>query len=140
MPNHTPGRPGPWLLLLLAAVLAGSVGATCSGGGGDSGKPEDAVRNLYESIAKWDTDGVVKLACPETRDEIKSGLQQLSDLPAGLKLPNLKLRDMRYVVVSQTATSATVSVTGRTEGAPLGDQIDETHTLRKDGSRWCVAE
>ncbi len=140
MRNHTPDKPGRWLpVLLVAAVVTGSAGATCSGGG-DSGKPEDAVRNLYEAIAKWDTDGMVKLVCPEIREEIKPGLQQLSDLPAGLSLPKLKLRDMRYVVVSQTSTSATVSVTGRTEGAPLGDQIDETHTLRKDGSRWCVAE
>ncbi len=138
MTEDTQRRRGRWLPLLLAAMLAGSLGATCSGGG-DSGKPEDTVRNLYQAIAKWDTNGMVKAACPESRDDIKSGLQQLSDLPEGL-LPNLKLRDMRYVVVSQTATRATVSVTGRTEGAPLGDQIDETHTLRKDGDRWCVEE
>ena len=113
------------------------------GCGGGPSRPEDVVREFYERLERFDTEGMLVLVCPAGRGLLATQndlrvLTGLGDL-AVASGDQLTLEDFSLRIARSDEETAVVQIAGRLRASPASvTELPGEVYMRLAGGSWCI--
>ncbi len=104
--------------------------------------PEKVVQAFLDAIEAFDVATAESLVCQAQRDKVRGSLAPFDDIAAPGEAFDISFGELVIQEQSNDGQVSTVRVKGYLTMFFLGDQevqeVDETHTLVKNGGNWLI--
>jgi hypothetical protein len=125
---------------ILALVLVVFLIVACGG----EQSPVEVVESFLDAIEDFDVATAESLVCQEQRDKVRGSLLPFDDIAAPGEAFDLSFGELVIQEQSNDGQTSIVRVKGYLTIFFLGEQevqeVDETHTLVKNGGRWLICD